>query len=491
VKVFNLAFLQKSTLNPLTMNLFSIKKWGFAMLVASAGIAACTDEYLEITPQNLTDDAAFFSSSAKAQEALNSAYDALAFDNFLSGHCQFLAELMADNIDGARINNSDWLAHYTWTTDIFLGTTFSVMQDGYRPVGRANYLIDKIDLVPGLGEADKKRLLAEAKFVRAVSHFELVRLFAQPYGYTADNSHLGIPLRTKFGRDLIPRATVQQVYDQIISDLNEAAANLPASNNGYATSWAAKGYLAKVYFQMNRFEDALRESRDLALGNAPFQLDTSVILRFRQNDNPENIFALRSSDFDSDNSGKRFRDNYRQDASTKIAAAYASASIYESATLDPNDQRGKQWYLPAPFGPLTVYAVKKFPTERADGAGVVPLVSMSEIALIFAESAAERNTDLALAAAQVEAIQSRAGVAPNCPAEATLIIEKAREQRRLELVFEGNRLHELKRQAVRGNTGLRVRNVAPWNCPGLVCQFPAGELQANAEVEPNPTGGCQ
>jgi hypothetical protein len=473
------------------MKFSNIKTWALAAVVATAGLAACSDDYLEIRPQNLTTDEDFLSSPAKAQEVLNGAYDAMTFGNFLGGGCQFYAELMADNIDGARLTNADWLAHYTWTTDIFLGTTTGLMQDGYRPVGRVNYLIDKIDLVPGLSDADRKRMLAEARFIRAVCHFELVRMFAQPWGYTTNNDHLGIPLRTKFGLELIPRATVKAVYDQVIADLNDAATNLPASNNGYATSWSAKGYLAKVYFQMNRFEDALRESRDLALGTTPYQLDTSIMLRFRQNDNPEHIFALRSTNFDVDNAGARFRDVYRQDPSTKAASAYASTSLYEASTIDPNDRRGKQWYAPAPFGPLTVFAVKKFPSDRPEGPVTVPLVSMTEVALIFAESAGERASDLAAAANLIKTIQGRAGVVPNCPEDAGIIISRAREQRRLELAMEGHRLHELKRQAVRGQSGLKIRSIAPWNCNGLVCQFPAGELQANAEVQPNPIGGCQ
>jgi len=60
---------------------------------------------------------------------------------------------------------------------------------GYLAAGRANYMLSNLDNIPDLSGADRIRLEAEAKFIRAVAHFEMVRLFAQPYGFTSDNSH--------------------------------------------------------------------------------------------------------------------------------------------------------------------------------------------------------------------------------------------------------------------------------------------------------------
>lgn len=460
--------------------------------LACLGWSACSDGFLEIKPQDLVSEEAFIASEKDAQEALNGAYDALSYDNFLAGHAQHLAELAADNynVTPAVMTNADWQAHATWTTDIFLGTTFSLMRDGYRSAGRANYLLSRLDQLANIGADARKRMAAEAKFVRAVSYFELVRLFAQPYGYTADNSQLGIVARTTYGIDPQPRSTVAQVYNQVISDFQEAARDLPTQNGVYATSWAAKGYLAKVYFQMNRFQDAYNMSNEV-LRNSGFALDTSISARFKRGNSSENVFALVSTDYDNDNSGKRFRDNFRQSPSTKIAATYMSNALYNEAATDPRDKRTKQWYTPAEFGPFQVYAFKKFPTEPTDGPVTVSLVSVPELKLIRGESAAELGADLTAAAQDVRDIQVRAGVTPTVTADKDIIINEARRQRRFELVGEGNRLHELKRQAVRGNRSLRIRGIAPWDCPGMVFQFPAGELQSNRAIQPNPTGGCQ
>jgi starch-binding outer membrane protein, SusD/RagB family len=471
-----------------------MKKFIYSIIGVALALSACSDDYLGIEPQDLPDQAEFFSTPQHAQEAVNGAYDALTYDNFLAGHCQFLSELMADNlnVNPSIMVNADWQAHATWTTDIFLGTTFGLMQDGYKGVGRANYILDNIDQISGLSETDKKRMIAECKFIRAVCHFELMRLFAQPWGFTADNSHLGIVARTKFGIEAQARSTVKENYDLIIQDLLDAYPDLPTTAPmGRATRWSAEGYLAKVYFQQNDFQKAGGFALDV-INSGQFALDTSITARFNGTISTENVFALVGTNFDIDNVGRRFRDNYRLNPSTNTAGAYMSNSLFTASTISPNDKRGLLWYqqIDLPTGP--VYAFRKFPTEREEPLPTVPLVTLTELMLILAESGAEQDA-LALEnfAALVRPIISRAGLSPNLPAEKSLIIAQAREQRRLELAGEGNRLHELKRIAVRENPGLLIRGIAPWNCPGMVCQFPAGELQANRDIKPNPTGGCQ
>jgi starch-binding outer membrane protein, SusD/RagB family len=464
-----------------------------AVALLGIGLTACSDDYLEIKPQDLPSDLEFFSTPEHAQQAVNGAYDALSYGNFLAGHCQFLSELMADNINvnPAIMVNADWQAHATWTTDIFLGTTSILMQDGYKGSGRANYILDNIDKITGLSDTDKKRMIAECKFIRAICYFEMLRMYAQPWGFTADNSHNGVVIRTKFGIDAQGRSTVKECYDLIIKDLTEAAADLPqTAPMGRATRWSAQGYLAKVYFQQNNFTAAAAAANDVINSNQ-FELDTAIGARYLGSDSKENVFALVSTDYDIDNVASRFRDVFRLNVSTNTASAYMSSSAFTASTIDPSDKRGQQWYqaIDLPTGPA--YVFKKFPTERDQGLPTVPIVSLTELKLIRAEATAELNGSLEDAARDVRDVITRAGASPNLPAERSLIITQARDQRRIEFAGEGNRLHELKRIAVRDNSNLRVRGIAPWNCPGMICQFPAGELQANRDIEPNPTGGCQ
>ncbi len=443
---------------------------------------SCNEDFLAVNPDNLVGFEEFLDSPESAQELLNSAYAALTYDDFLGGNAWIVSELMADNIDGVRLTNGDYRAHYTRTTDIFLSTTRNLMHNAGKVHARVNYLFDNMDRVPNLGDEDKARMTAEGKFLRGVSHFELVRFFGQPYGYTSDNSHPGITIHTSFDQSSKPRNTVGEVYAQVIADLTDAANSLPTENNGYATSWAAKGMLAKVYFQMNDFENAYAMANDI-IENSGFMLDPDIFTRFSQNGTTEAVFQLISID-DNDNAGNKLANDYRV-SQTGVATLYMSSDAFDAATNNPNDLR-TQWFEELETGSVIFH---KFVTDNQSWMQV-PIVHLTELKLIRAESAAELEVNVEQAINDLNDLRSRAGVplvASSVPALA--VIEFTRADRRVELIGEGNRLHELKRQAVNGNPSLQIRG-ADWDCPGMVCQLPDNELQGNPDMELNPQGGC-
>ena len=442
--------------------------------------SACSDDFLEVKPTNSVPLDSVLSTPEDAQMFLNGAYDALREKGFMGGQAWLLSDMMADNINGEPFNG-DWAAHYSWTTDIFLSTTRDLMFNGFKTVSRGNFLLDNIDNVVGLSEAEKNRMRGEVLFLRGLAHFELVRFFAQPYGYTADNSHLGIPIRTTYSRDIVNRSTVKEVYDQVISDLSEAANILPTSNNGYATSWAAKGYLAKVYFQMNDFQKAFDYANEVIQGSGA-SLETDLTKRFGEEHSNEAIFELIRDE--QNKAGNDLRDFFRLDISTGVSAAHLSQSLYGAATADANDLRGQLWYTMLPNG-LIQCTKFSIPNEIN-----VPLVHFSEMKLIRAEAAAELQNDIAFQ--DIDDIRTRAGLNEvNSGTPYDQLIGIIRNERRLELMCEGNRLHDLKRQAVRNQPNLKIRGIAPWDCNGMVCQLPDNELKGNPDMEPNPTGGCQ
>ncbi len=447
---------------------------------------ACGDSYLAIPPEDNLTLEEFMGTPEKAQQLLNSSYNALRSGNFMGGQMQFMSDLMSDNINGDLITNGDWLAHYTRTTDIFLGTTRTMIHDGGKVAARVNQLIENIDIVQGLSETDRSRMIAEGKFLRALAHFEMVRFFGQPYGYTTNNTHPGISIRTTYGNDTVPRSTVHQVYQQVIQDFTEAMNDLPVSNNGYATSWAAKGYLAKVYFQMNDFTNAYAMANDV-IENGGFMLADSID-RFKTGGTTENVFALLSTDFYNDNSGGYFYNIYRPDPSTGFPQAIASKDVWNASLLNPGDYRNKWFAINNEGEDNEFVTVAKFPVVEVEFN--VPLVHLTGLKLIRAESAAEESQNLDQARQDISDIRQRANLsALSASANEASIIAAARFERRLELFGEGNRLHEMKRIAVRNQPDLRIRG-AIWDCPGLVCQLPSNELQGNPSLTPNPAGGC-
>lgn len=447
--------------------------------------SSCSDDFLTIKNETAVPFDEFWSTPSDAQEGLNSAYDMLTSGSFMGGNAQLLAEIMADNYAANPLtNNGDWAAHYTRTTDIFLGTTRGLMHDGYRVIARANYLMDNLGAIEGLSDAEAKRMIAEAKFLRALSHFELVRMFAQPYGYTSNNDHLGIPIRVQYSREKVSRATVAEVYAQIIQDFNDALTDLPDQiADGYATRDAALGYLAKVHFQMNEFDKAYDYANQV-ISSERYKVDTSLTGRFSSQVTSEAVFYLASSFVDNAGGGMFF--TYRVDPNAGLAAISLDPGF--ATTLQQNDdKRGLTWVSQSDD---FFWISGKIEDTLSQNYTQVPLVHLTELKLIRAESAAEQSTDLETAIADLNDILDRAGLPElTTNASAETIIATARAERRKELVIEGNRFHELKRIAVLENPGLKIRN-APWDCGGMVCQFPDNELQGNPDITPNPEGGC-
>ncbi|MEM6271186.1 MAG: RagB/SusD family nutrient uptake outer membrane protein [Bacteroidota bacterium] len=461
------------------MKRFTIYLFSLALVI---GLSGCQD-FLDTPPENALLWEEAMRTPEDAQRLLSSNYDVLRAGNFYGGNVWMLSDLMADNMDG-RTLSGDFLAYHTHNTGIFISASRDLWFQGYLVIYRANVLLERIDEVQGLSDSERTRMIAEAKFLRAMGHFEEIRFFAQPYGSSADNNHTGIPLRVAANTDRIPRATVGEVYTQIIADLQDAIAGLPTENNGYVTSWGAKAYLARVYFQMNQFQNAFDLATDV-INNGGFSLNPDVMARFSANANAENIFALISTG-NLDNSGGGIAGHYR---STNLTGAEPTGKISQAfhaiAVADTADLR-RQWYISQD----TLQASERIYLTRFNADFFnVPIVHLAEVMLIRAECAVELG-DLTTAESDLNAIRTRAGLDPVNPGQgANALRTFIQAERRLELVGEGNRLHDLKRQAVNGNPSLTI-NGAPWDCAGMVVQLPDEEAAGNPEIVLNPEGNC-
>jgi len=449
-------------------------------------LSSCSD-WLELTPDNrvIADDA--LQTDADMRALMNSCYTVLGSDKYLGGRAQIFSDLLGDNVDGASLTG-DFGSVYDRTTSIFGAFKNDFYAEPYIAVYRANVLLENLDVLSS--DALRQQYEGEAKFIRAISHFDLVRFFGQPFGFTADNSHLGIPVRTSSTPSAGVRATVQEVYDQIITDLTEAAQLLPADNGVFANSAAAQGYLARVYFQMNRFDAAYTAATAaIQSSGATFNDDPAEFFgRFSANGTVEAVFNLVSSDINT-NRTNGYKNEYRSDLN--LPNLRLSQDILSIGTSDPNDARGA-WYDNTTYAG-NIVLTKFNGMDFFDN----PTLHVTELLLTRAEAAAEQaeagdNSNLAQAITDLNMILDRAyggtrALAAN--ASAALVKSTARYERRLELLGEGDRGHELKRiGALEGN--LMVRG-ASWDCPGAVLQFPQGEIANSPGFVSNPEGGCQ
>lgn len=444
-------------------------------LLAAMFLFTGCDKMLEFEPGDviLAEDA--LNTPEDLQLLLNSNYDVIG--NLYDGRVQNLAELLTDNL-ALPETNLDYQAVHNRQTNFFTSTPGGVYTDFFRAVYRSNVVLESFDLIDGLSDDERIRIEAEARFIRAIAHFQVVRLWAQPYGYTPNNTHLGIPIRDAANQDPLPRSTVQEVYDFIEQDLIFAYNNLPDNNDVYATRYSAAGFLSYMYFLQGEFQNSVNYANEAMSG--PFELDPTLN-RFKQDQqNSETVFGIVGNL--NDIRSEAFRDNYRSDNNPSPTLTF-SESFANLLGQNPSDDRN-EWLTVSG----TTYLVNRFNNMEYFN---VPVIYLTQLKLIRAEALAELGTDLPTAIDDVNDIRERAfGPGVNTlPETATAedIIDAARIEYRKESVCEGTYIDQLKRRGTMGED-IQVRG-APWDCPGMALQFPNGETSAAGFIL-NPEGGC-
>jgi tetratricopeptide (TPR) repeat protein len=458
----------------------TLKKYSILVLLPALLLAftAC-DSLLE---NELPDEVLRAEDALKTKQDLsnlvNSIYDVVA--NFSNGNGQRFSELLADNIrvDAA----SGFLVQvYNRASDFFNSDVGGFYGQPYIAIYRSNLVLERMDGISGLSNEDKARFEGEAKFIRALAHFELVRYFAQPYGFTADNSHLGIVIKTTTNPDPQPRNTVAEVYAQIISDLRDAETLLPQANGNYANAFSAKAYLAKVYFQMNSYANAANYAEQV-INSGRFAFSSNLNNRYQTSFSTETVFGIISTGLE-DNRGGGFIGLYRSDTGNPPFMR-ASASLVSLLQENQSDLRNG-WIQRFNVGQPNEYTA--FTKYNRDWMSVT-LASTTEMMLIAAESLGQLNQNVPRAIQYLNQIKARAGIsAIPAGSSGSLVVSEARKEARLEFMGDGHRVHQLKRIGAKGENVL-IRN-APWNCPGMILQFPASELAVRGFVM-NQEGGC-
>nr|WP_293844509.1 RagB/SusD family nutrient uptake outer membrane protein [uncultured Arsenicibacter sp.] len=234
------------------MKLNIIKRAGTAALFGAVllGPVGCTDFLDERAPSNLT-TSSFYTIPDHAEAGLASVYASMRFigdgANIFSSNWQLL-EAMTGTSTTETAQNSDLNNLYSMSHD---GNTIHVVNywNGlYRVIAQANLVLDKVPGITPMDEAQKKKILGEARFLRAWAYFTAVRLWGD------------VPLVTKpqtaASEDFRPaRASQEEIYKLIVEDLTTAeSAGLSWMDlSGRANLAAVKTQLSKVYLTMAGF----------------------------------------------------------------------------------------------------------------------------------------------------------------------------------------------------------------------------------------------
>ena len=179
-----------------------------------------------------------------------------------------MAEYSSDELIISGRTTSTIFQAYTYERDATLQNVSYVWWCLYKCIYGANMVIEAIE---DGDSPEKDYLKGENLFLRAFCHLYLCNLYAWPYSHGRENP--GVVIRTSTNTEETKRATVGQVYDQIVQDLTEAARLMKngtkRGNNGYASYDAVMGLLSRAYLHMEENEKVIETVKEMLGGASP------------------------------------------------------------------------------------------------------------------------------------------------------------------------------------------------------------------------------
>jgi len=269
-----------------------MKKILIFLFVLSTTLFSSCKKFLEEVPSSVLVAENFYKTEADAEAAITAAYDGLnnQTDIYFRG-IYLLSELPTDNAEtGQGVANAFIFAIDGYTYGPVNDRIYVLYTALYKTIAIANVAVDKIPAIE-MDAAKKKRLIAEAKYIRALLYFNLVRLFG-------DVPLVLHPVTSLDGVNE-PRAAAAKVYEQIVTDLKAGETDLDAVNTaanlGRATQVSATGLLAKVYLTTKDYTNASLKAKQV-LDNPQFGLLDSYNNIFTPDNrfNKEMLFSIQN-----------------------------------------------------------------------------------------------------------------------------------------------------------------------------------------------------
>ncbi len=265
-------------------------KWIFPLLMLTMVVFSSCQDYLDFEPENTIPAEGFFETQEHAEQAVNSVYAHFRSWEMVSFAFIIMQEVTSDNaVKGSAVGDASFINDYdnfAFTPNQFVLKDYWAGR--YRGINKANQAITNIPAIT-MNESLKTRLIGEAKFLRALLYFDLVRAYGD----------VPTPLSVPVGPEINFRTPKTQVYEYIEQDLLDAIAVLPdtydAANKGRATAGAAKGLLAKVYLYMERWGDAERLATEVVTsGNYSLEPNFYNVFRVAAENGPESVFEIQA-----------------------------------------------------------------------------------------------------------------------------------------------------------------------------------------------------
>ena len=480
------------------------------LLLAMAATTASCEKLVEVDgPIDSIPTSQVFNTDDQAKTAMAGVYSKMingergtggAATEFSGGLVSVVGGLSADELNTVDALPENNYFNFNTNRVLFNNSLSPVLwSSAYTTIYGANAIIEGIAASTSstLSEGIRKKLTAEARFIRAFSYFYLVNLFGDvPLVLTVDfNTTRNYP-----------RAPKADVYRQMIADLKAAQADLlPVSTNTageriYPGKWAATALLARVYLFAGDNENAFKEAGAVIANTDQIMMENEPQKTFLKASR-EAIFQLKQNLTGSSNG------NATPEGVFLIPGARPGDPLFSNVryylpdylvnTFEPNDKRFTHWIGISPTnntGSAKYFAYKYKTGGHNRVVGGEPtefymVLRLAEQFLIRAEAAAHGAGSLTNAIDDLNVIRGRAGLnlLPYTLTHAQ-VLEAIEKERRIELFMEwGHRWLDLKRTGRAAAVLSQYSIKQPWEGDyQLLYPIPPDEMMINPNLTPNP-----
>lgn len=437
---------------------------GCAILAAS--LSSCVNDWLDVAPSDGTDADAALTSSSDLAAARTGMYKALKGNSnlvdyygqqfFVYGDVHAGDDYQYNNLGGSNRASFYYDMNYQTASEFSSSISSSnvAWKSPYIVIGRANRIIAAAEGGALSDAAEAKATIdqyaAEAKVLRALAHFDLVRIYGKPY--TEDQgASLGVPLVTGVleSNAKPARSTVAEVYTQVVKDLTEAiSSNALATETepGYVSVWGAKAILSRVYLNMGDYANALSVAEDIIKNSGAALWTRDQYLKAWDASTPnesEFLFRLNVSGSTDNNDlngigNLQGRDGYKEMVATK--------KFVDMLSADANDVRNDM-FLPATADKeVAAFGTNKVYLNKLRGQGgnlrnvtIIPIIRLSEVYLTAAECAFRNNDKTKAVEYLNDLVKNRTTTEASLATVDNITLERILIERRKELIGEGQR----------------------------------------------------
>lgn len=467
----------------------------FIFFIGAASLAACSD-ILEENPKSIAAEV-FYNTASEAEAAVNAIYGPMRVDNALGTNYPAQLEGLADY--GNSRGSQTPVSLYQGLDNTNISRVATIWDNFYQSIRNANLVITNVPKGKEITPDVAARYVGEAKYLRGLIYFAMVRNWG------------GVPLRTEANmlEANVERASVDEIYAQILSDALEAEQTLPdvPASPGRPTKWAAKTLLSEVYMYQNDWVNSSARAAEVIASGKYSLVPVTVSEDFQKIFGPEvvttseEIFYFkysRQQGFGLVNYAHRAIGPYKYYGGGGVYAQYTdSTSNSFIKTWDKKDLRKEHimYNVDVGLGKNTVL-FRKFrdPLGTAGGGNDYPWYRYADLLLFHAEAAARAaNAPTAAAMESLNKVHRRAyGYNSNAPSPVdfnvnnytlTSFIDLVVRERGYETMYEGKRWLDLKRLGIAKQRILQVKGIVVAE-KHMMWPIPNSELLYNKALDP-------